>query len=251
MASSEHTNRRNTTLPKSGKSKKSVSFSSTPNEIRGLSLMELSKEGFNQREIKEILQLRADVATSDWESWPLPPDPVLDSSQGTLRHSNTLPSQRAHSRVYSRSYPKTGSKILDESQIPFIIDSLFTLIKDPIRSTLALNKKIGLLIRKKRAINTLRVLYGIDLNNPQMQNMYEIDLIDIENIDSELEENIKIMKALNDRYHNHAPDKGLLELHKEHEGHEGGHIRIKSKKRISKNKGVRKSKKVSKNKKFN
>ena len=61
------------------------------------------------------------------------------------------------------------------------------------------------------------------------------------------------MNNLNDQYHTHAPNKGLPEF--QSKGHEGGHIRIKSKKRISKNKGVHKnkkvSKKVSKNKKFN
>jgi hypothetical protein len=201
MASPNKLNTKTLTKPR-----RRVSFSEGPQESRGLFLRELSNgsEGFSTREIKEILKLRSEAATSDWIQWPEPPHPQLNGPQGTLRNVEILPSLRPHSRVPSRPFPKTVSKIVDEEQILAVISSLIRLIKFEIDPQLSLRKKISIYVQKKRAINTLRILYGLDLSDESMRVMYGIDEIDFENIDSELNLNRRVLESYNDYYNQSA-----------------------------------------------
>ena len=230
--------------------KKRVSFSEAPHESRGVFLRELvsGNEGLSTKELQEILKLRAEAATSDWDRYPIPPHPLLDSPQGQLRYATQLTSQPPHSRVPSRPYPKTMSRIVDESQILTIINTLINYIKLS-KTFKELIKNISFLVNKKRAINTLRVLYGIDLSKPDIQLLYDIDRVDIENIDSELTKHRKDIDALNDYYSDYAPQKyrennpPALASAPAPNKHNGG-----TKKRINKKRGNKKSKLVKKGK---
>ncbi len=186
--------------------RRKVSFSEGPQESRGLFLRELlnGSEGFSTREIKEILKLRAEAATSDWIPWPEPPHPQVNGPQGTLRKAEILPSLRPHSRVSSRPFPKTVSKIVNEEQILAVISSLIKLIKLEVDPQLSPKKKISIYVQKKRAINTLRILYGLDLSDESMRVMYGIDEVDLENIDSELDSNRSMLESYNDYYNQYA-----------------------------------------------
>lgn len=233
---------KNTTLER--RSLKRVSFSNAPPVSRGVFLRELisGDEGFSISELKEILKLRADVATSDWGSHPMPLHPI-DGPQGQLRHANVLPSGIPHSRaLQKRPYPKTVSRIVDESQILTIITRLIDFIKFS-KTFTDLKKNISFLVQKKRAINTLRVLYGIDLFKPDIQGIYDIDNVDLENIDIELAKHRETLESYNRYYQEFA-------LQKYSDGsHGGGHRNIqsnnknktkKTKKRMNKKSGSKK-----------
>ncbi len=212
--------------------RRSVSFTEDPQESRGLFLRELlnGSEGFSTREIKEILKLRSEAATADWIQWPEPPHPHVNGPQGSLRYTSSLPSLRPHSRVPSRPFPKTVSKIIDEEQVLAVISSLIRLIKLEIDPQLSPRKKISIYVQKKKAINTLRILYGLDLSDESMREMYGIDEIDFENIDSELKLNRSIIDSYNDYYHQFA----IQKYRENNESHTGGSLKKKSSKKNKK-----------------
>jgi len=226
---------------------KKVRFSNTPHESSGYFLRELKNEGLSVKEIEEILKLRADAASGNWNSWSVPPNPLVNGAQGTFRFSNTLPSQIAQKKVISIPYPKTSSKKVVESQISSIVSSLITLIQTQFTFS-DIKQKIGILLKKKRAINTLRVLYGIDLTIPEIREMCGIDEVDIENIDIELKEAKQVIQSLNDYYHEYSLKKYVEPLNNTQVG---GHLHIKSKYKSKKrtNKRVTKRTRKSNNRK--
>jgi hypothetical protein len=184
---------------KSGSRK--VYFSEEPPRTEGYFFRELLKESLTIGEIDEIigmLRLRSKVTLGPWRSFSSGIQYDNIEPEGNLSGARNIPSGMQISTVPLKTSIPTRSKKVLEEHIGFIINSLVELINLEIDPTIPIIKQISILVKKKRAINTLRVLYGLDLSDENTRIIWSVNDDSFNYIDEELESTREIIRAQDD-----------------------------------------------------